>query len=281
MKRSTRRTLFYLSIVLFSVISYVVLLYAQGYQYSFTDKRFVRTGAIAIKVNTSATVLLDGVAVKTTSFLANNASLDGLLPGNYLVSVQEKGYSVWQKKVKVEQGFVQDFGHVMILPQTDGDKVAVRTEIRNLLYSPTPTPTPTPTAPTVSPSKTPAPTKKPTPSPAPTPDQTAPYFIASSSLYVQGASGPKRLAPGITKVFPSPDGEKISWYSDGRVWVYWLSNTDYQPYHKAGDLVLLNRFSYPVMSLAWFRDSDHLAVDAGNFKVIELDTRGGTNIINF
>lgn len=275
MKRSTRRAIFYFSIILFVAVSYVVLLYAQGYQYSFTSRRFIRTGAISLKVNTSATVLLDGVAVKTTSFLTDSASVDSLLPGTYTISVQEKGDSVWQKNVTVQEGFVQDFSHVMILPQTGADKVSVRTEIQNLLYPPAPSPTPAPTG------TVPARTPRATPTPLTTLDLTAPYYIKSGSLYAQTNGTAAVIASGISKVFPSDDGKKIAWFKDGKLWVYWLSDTDYQPYHHAGDVVLLGKFSYPVKAAAWFRDSDHLAVDAGNYKVIELDNRGGTNIINF
>jgi len=285
MTKKMRRVLFYCALVLFLAVSYVVLLYAQGYQYSFSDGRFVRTGAISLKVNTEASILLDGEVVKGTSFLGNNASIDALLPGSYIVAVEKDGYSKWQKKVVVEEGFVQDFSNVLILPQAGADQDNVRSEIQNLLYPPIPTPTPA-GSPGTTPKVTSRPTPPPKPTASPTPDQTAPYFLDGDALYVQGGLGPERIASNVKKVVRSNDGQKIAWISNNQLWVYWLSNSGYQPYRVAGDIMLLARFPNPIKTLVWFRDSDHLALDAslagqGGLKVVEIDTRGGINIINF
>ena len=291
----TRRIIFYLAIIVFFAISYVVLLYAQGYKYSFSDRRFIRTGAIYLNVNTNAHVLLDGQMVQTTSFIANTASIDTLLPGTYTVGVQKEGYSVWQKKVTVMEGFVQDFSHVLILPQTDPDQENIRREIQNLLHPPIPSPTlpilsPTPSGLQNRGSSIPQSNSKSNlrgigikllPNPSPTPDTTAPYFLNGKLLYVQGENGPTQIATNVTAVVRSDDGRKIAWIADKQIWVYWLSDTDYQPIHHAGDIILLSRSIYPVKALVWFKDSDHLALDADGLKIIEIDTRGGTNIINF
>ena len=276
MTRATRRIIFYCAIIVFFAVCYVVLLYAQGYKYSFSDHRFIRTGAIYLKVNTDATVLLNGKVQKTTSFLTNSAGLDSLLPGAYTVAVQKDGYSSWQKKAEVQEGFVQDYSRVMILPQVGSDHDTVKQEVRDLLYPPLSSPNPSPNA-----TKTPKPTPTPVPSPSPTPDLTAAYFVQAGGLYVQGASGPERIATNVVKVIPSDDGQKIAWFTDGQLWVYWLNDTNYQPYHKAGDRLLLNRSAYVVKAAAWFRDNDHIAFDAGGLKVIELDDRGAPNIISF
>ncbi len=275
MTRATRRIIFYCAIIIFLAVTYVVLIYAQGYSYSFSERRFIRTGAIYIKVNTDATVLLNGAVTKTTSFLSNSAGLDGLLPGTYTVGVQKQGYSSWQKKVEVQEGFVQDFSRIIILPLTGDDRNNVRKEIQDLLYPVLVSPTPT-----VSATATPKPTPTPKPSPTPTPDQTAPYFILNGSLYVQGAQGSERIAANVIKVIPSEDGQKIAWFTGGQLWVHWLNDTDYQPYHKAGDSLLLARFAYPIKAAAWFRDNDHIVFDANGFKVIEIDNRSAPNIIN-
>jgi len=287
MTRTTRRILFFIALLFFFGASYIVLLYAQGYEYDFDESRFIRTGAIAIKANTQAHVLLDGTVVETTSFLTNTASLDTIAPGKHTISVQKEGYSVWQKNVVVEEGFVQDFGRVLILPQAGSDKDEVKREIRELLYPPTPVPTPTASAvASVSPTpkKTPLPAKTPAVSttPSPTPDQSGPYFMNGDALYVQAPAGPTRVATGVSLVVPSQDGRKIAWMTDNnQIWVYWLSDTEYQPYRKAGDIVLLVRSAYPVKNLTWFRGNDHIAFDAGGLKVAEIDNRDKVNIINF
>ncbi len=287
MTRTTRRILFYIAIAIFLGASYIVLLYAQGYQYSFSEKQFVRSGAIYLKANTTARVLIDGKEVTNTSFLGNSASIDGLLPATHNLSVQKDGYSVWQKKVTVVAGFVEDFTRIMILPQIGEDKENVKREILTLLYPPTPSPTPTPSpeasAGKATPTKkpTPKPTPSPSPSPTPTPNRNGPYYLENGSLYVRAEDGFVRIAGEVKGATLSDDNQKIAWFSDGQIWVYWFSDTNYQPVRHAGDIALITRFNSPIKALQWFRDEDHLAIDAGGFKVVEIDTRPGLNIINF
>lgn len=283
MTRTTRRILFYIAAAIFLAAAYIIVLYAQGYQYNFSTGKFVHSGAIYLKVNTSANVLIDGKGAGNTSLLGNSASIGSLLPAVHMVSVQKQGWSVWQKKVTVTAGFVEDYTHVMLLPQTGEDKANVKTEIHNLLYPPTPTPSPTRSPlPTPTSKKLPKPTPTPVSTPSPTPDHSGAYYIDNGSLFVRGSDGAYvRIAEDVTTAVMSDDSQKLSWFSAGQLWVYWFSDTNYQPFHHAGDIALVTRFNYPIKAAAWFRDNDHIAVDAGGLKVIEIDTRGGLNIINF
>ncbi len=283
MTRTTRRILFYCSITLFIGVSYIVLVYAQGYQYSFSEGKFIRSGALYVKANTSASVLLNGKVKDSTSLLGNSASIGGLLPGMYTISIQKEGWSLWQKKVTIKAGFVEDFSHIMLLPQTGQDKENVRKEIYDLLYPVVVSPSMSP-SPSRSPSPTPKktkPTPTPSPTPLPTPDTSKPYYIDKGSLYVNVSDGPAlRIAGNVTAV-ESDDGQKLAWFSDGQIWVYWFNDSGYQPVHHAGDIALVAHFNYPIKAIHWFRGNDHIALDAGGLKVIEIDTRPGLNVINF
>ncbi len=282
MTRTTRRILFYCAILLFIGISYIVLVYAQGYQYSFSQGKFIRSGALYLNVNTSANVLINGKLKTSTSLLGNSASVGGLLPGTYTVSVQKDGWSVWQKKFTIVAGFVEDFNHVMLLPQTGQDKENVRKEIHDLLYPVIASASARP-SPSHSPSLTPKtkPTPKPSPTPSPTPDISNPYFIENSSLYVNIPEPAVKLADNITIASLSDDNQKLAWFSGGQLWVYWLKDTNYQPVHHAGDVALIAHFNNPIKAIHWFRDNDYIALDAFGLKVVEIDTRPGLNIINF
>ncbi len=166
---------------------------------------------------------------------------------------------------------------MMLLPQTTDDRATVHTEIQNLLYPPTPLPTPTPS---VTPKKTPRPTPTPSPTPSPTPDRNAEWFIDGTTLYVQGSDAPEAIASNVARAMLSEDGQKLMWSTGSQIWVYWLHDQGDQPFHKAGDMATVGRMSHVIQAVAWFRDSDHIVVDAGGFKVIEIDTRGGQNIVN-
>jgi len=275
MTLTTRRILFYCAIVIFIGVSYVVLIYAQGYKYSFNEQQFIRTGALYLKINTSASILVNNKPVASTSLLGNSASVGGLLPATYTVNVQKEGWSVWHKKITITAGFVEDFSHIMILPQIGQDKENVRQEIHDLLY-------PVVASSSISPSPSPTSKKiKSTPTPSLTPDKTKPYYMDNGSLYVNTTDGSAvRIAGNVTAV-PSDDGQKLAWFSDNQLWVYWFTDTNYQPVHYAGDVALVAHFTYPIKTIRWFRDSDHIALDASGFKIIEIDTRPGLNIINF
>lgn len=283
MTRNTRRILFFCATALFMGVSYIVLVYAQGYQYSFSEGRFIRSGALYVNVNTSASIFVDGKLEASTSLLGNSASVGGLLPDSYIVSVRKEGWSMWQKKVTIVAGFIEDFNNIMLLPQIGQDKENVRKEIYDLLY-------PAVASSSISPSpllsSSPKPKTKtkttPTPTPLPTPDKTRPYYIDNGSLYVNISDGPAiHLGNNITTAFPSNDNQKLAWFDGGQLWVYWFTDTNYQPVHYAGDIALIANFSHPIKTIGWFRDNDHIALDASGIRVIEIDTRPGLNIINF
>jgi len=77
----------------------------------------------------------------------------------------------------------------------------------------------------------------------------------------------------------SNDGKKIAWWNDNELWVMWLNDMDYQPYKKSGEKELITRFSTKIKNAAWFRDNDHIVVDSDGYKVVEIDKRGGLNIV--
>jgi hypothetical protein len=74
----------------------------------------------------------------------------------------------------------------------------------------------------------------------------------------------------------------VLYWTRNELWVSWERATDYQPYRAAGDRELIARWSVPIARAAWFRDRDHIVVDLGiTYRVLETDTRGGTNIVRF
>src|SRR3989304_4599346 len=270
MTKQTKRALFYSAAVIFVLLSYVIILYAQGYKYSFSEARFFRTGSIFVKGNEDAKVYLNDKFLNSTSFFGNSYAISGLLPGQYTVRLQKDNFSSWQKKVPVEEGLVSDYSRILLLPKSGDKAVALKKEITELLY-PSPKPGSKP-APKPSPSKTPA--------PSPVPVSTEPFYVKNGVLFKNMENGEtERLAYLVAGFVVSPDGKKITWWNENELWVMWLSDTDYQPYRKAGDKELITKFSVKINNAAWFRDSDHIVVDSSGYKVIELDKRGGLNIV--
>ncbi len=282
MTKRTKRILFYSAVAIFALLSYVVILYAQGYKYSFSEAEFFRTGSIYVKVNEDAKVYLDGKFLNSTSFFGNSYTISGLLPKQYTVRLERDDFSSWQKKVVVEEGLVNDYSRILLLPASGEAKENLRVEIKDILY-PTPKPTPTP-SPSVKPTPKPSPSKTPTPSPV----SVEPFYIKNGVLFKNMDNGEtERLAYLVAGFAVSPDSKKLAWWNESELWVIWISDTDYQPYHKAGDKEMIMKFSSKIKKAAWFRDSDHVVVDSGpstnsgqaGYKVLEIDKRGGLNLI--
>ncbi len=275
MTKTTKRWLFYSAVVIFALLSYVVILYAQGYKYSFSEAKFFRTGAIFVKANEGADVYMNGKFLDSTSFFGSSYSIRGLLPGQYMILLQKDNFSSWQKKVSVEEGLVNDYSRILILPKSGNEAMALKKEVIDLLY-PTPKLTPTP-SPSVKSTPKPLPSKTPTPTPIPA--STDPFYIKNGVLFKNMENGEtERLAYFVAGFAISPDGKKLTWWNKNELWIMWLSDTDYQPYHKAGDKDLITTFSTKIKNASWFRDSDHIVVDSNGYKVVEIDKRGGLNI---
>lgn len=258
MTKRAKKLLFYSAVVVFLFLSYTAILYARGYKYSFDDQKFVRTGAINLDVNTGANIYFDDEFAGTTSFLGNSFSRGGLLPGQYAVRITKDGYTTWQKKISVQEGFLIDFPKIMILPETEEERERLIKEIEFILY------------PSLSPS--------PSPSLTPTPQIKEPLYIKNKKLYSSAKLEP--IANNVVGFTISQGGNKLAWWNgDNEVWVTWLGDSNYQPYHKKDDVLLITRFSTKIKRIDWFPDEDHILIDSLGYKIIEIDTRGGINII--
>lgn len=286
MDRNKRRTLFILITVVFFIVSYITLLYAQGYKYSFKDNKFIRTGALYLKTNTDADVFLNGKPIKRTSFFGSSVSIGGLLPGNYSVKASRVGYSSWQKVVTIQEGLLSDYSRILLLSKKEEDVTAMKKGITLLLYptpSLTPNPTPSKTAiPNPRRPPTPPPAGGPTPSPSvpPTSQPATPFSLENGFLTWRAGGAITTIASSALDYSVSPDNKKLLWWNTYEAWVYWLDNTNYQPHHQKGDTLLINRFSAPIKKGGWYPDDDYIVIDAANyFTILEIDTRGGVNSI--
>lgn len=275
MTKRTKRLLFYSAVVVFALLSYVIILYAQGYKYSFSEAKFFRTGSIFVKANEDAKVYIGDKFLSSTSFFGNSYTINGLLPGEYTVILQRDNFTSWQKKISVEEGLVREFSKILLLPSDETSKQELKKEIQLLLYPPVES------SPTVSsaPSKTPKPTSTLTPTPVTT-QNSEPFYIKSFVLYRTINSKPVPISSGVAGFDISPDGQKIVWWNtNNEVWVIWLSDINYPPYKKTGDKEFILRFPETIKNAAFFRGNDYIVVDSSGYKVIEIDKHGGLNLI--
>lgn len=226
-----------------------MILYAQGYKYSFSEGKFQRTGAVALKANTGAKVFLDDELQGDTSFFGNTYSVDRLLPGAYKITVQKDNYSSWQKTAIVEEGFVADFPNILLLPEEGEEEQKLFDEV-GLLFK-----------------------------------ESGLSNKASWSAEILSFEIPN----DIEGFRLSENKNKLAWWTNNEIWILWLNDQNYQPFYRKGDKELITRFAQPIQNVVWFRGEDHLVLeleahDSKNrpysvYKVIELAKRGGLNII--
>lgn len=279
MTKAAKRTLFFGAIALFLVLSPIIIFYAQGYKYSFSDGRFYSTGTVALKVNTGANVYLDNEFMGDTSFLGNAFSIDGLLPGKYEIFIQKDNFSSWRKEVEIKENLLTDFSKILILPLVGKERDELILEIEEIFSKqaetmPVPTPTPSPT-----------PRSRTSPSPTVTPFYEDPFVLEKDILYHNTSGVLVELATNVVGILPSFNKDKVAYWTNNGVWVIWISDQNYQPIHKKGDRELIANFELPINGLAWFRGEDHLVVRFSDtsykYSVTEIDTRGGVNAVVF
>lgn len=249
MTKKTKRWLFYSAVAVFFLLSCAAILYAQGYKYSFSENKFLRTGAISLKVNRSAKIFLNDELQGNTSFFNSAYSVDRLLPEKYRLTVQENNYSTWQKTALVEEGFVVDFPNILILPEEGEEEQKLFEEV-GLLFEKLELPK-----------------------------------ISSKSM----GEIPVEIIKNAKGFRLSENENKIAWWTSNEIWVLWLTDQNYQPFYKKGDQELVTRFSTIIQNATWFRGEDHIVLELERFdsknrpysiyQVIETDKRGGVNIV--
>lgn len=277
MKKRTRRGLFWFAVLLFIGSSWIIIRYAEGYKYDFGTNHFVRTGAFSVSANTDAKLFVNDRLVGSLSLIRHDGGQDRLLPGTYTIRLVRDGWSSWRKDIIIQEGLLTDFPSVLILPTDESSQQDLQQEIAQDIHgSFTLRSTPLPTV-----SPTPSPSPKPHRTPSPTPEvQIGTWLLRGTQLFNTAAS-PSLVAEQVLGFAPIDGNARVFWWTRNELWVLWVRSTDYQPYHVAGDRELVSRWSVPILGAAWFRDRDHIVVDLGSsgYRVLELDTRGGLNII--
>lgn len=259
LSRGFRRGFFGIAVLVFAAASYIFILYAQGFSFSFENRAFVLTGALTLDANEQVNVIIDGEYAGSTSVLTHEFNKGRMLPGTYTVYLEREGYSEWSKSVMIQEGLVTDFPNILVLSLDEERASRSRGDIEDALEDSYPSLTPSPTT-----------------TPSPTPEPVLDYELVRGVLTMQE----QELGTGVRGYQESPDGEKVMWWTRNEVWVMWLQNTDYQPFRMGGDTEAITRLSTAIDRAAFWPSSHHIAIRSGtSYRVVELDTRGGTNII--
>lgn len=106
-----RRLIFYALLMLFIIAAPLLLAYATGYRWSFTQRRIVKIGAISLQsIPSGASITLNGNLHKTRT----PSLITDLTPGRYNVALEREGYHRWEKTLTVEDEKTS-FAHAAVL----------------------------------------------------------------------------------------------------------------------------------------------------------------------
>ncbi len=259
MTRKTRFILFIISICLFLVISYGVVLYALGYQYDTTLRTFLKTGAFQIESNFDGDVYVNNSFAGKTSFLNSKFSMARLLPRSYAVRLEREDFQTWTKDIRIESGRYAEYPRVVLIanePKVESfasvslntiltmgfanDKLIVRGTRQAIAFD----------------------------------NKTA------SASFLPLVVADQRIASASTRI--APDRQKEIVLTPSTISIRWLTDASYQPYRNAGEQVVILKTTQKINQVLWYRDSNHLLVLSGDrLQLVEIDTRGVPNIVNF
>lgn len=109
------------SIVGFFVVAGAwLLVYSFGYRVDWQTLQISQTGGLYIKTSPKITdVFLDGENTnKKSGLLSTGIFIQNLFPRIYQLKIAKEGYFDWSKKVQIEPSLVNNFSHVILLPQS-------------------------------------------------------------------------------------------------------------------------------------------------------------------
>jgi len=132
-----RKFFFYFLAVVFLFLGPVVVAYSFGYRLDFKTGLIEKTGGIFLKSNVSnASVFLNGLFEKETSFISGGVLLPEIYPGTYLVRIEKGGFSPWSKPVQVEPELVTEIRNILLIPEPLISATSTKEEIALISQKP-------------------------------------------------------------------------------------------------------------------------------------------------
>ena len=276
------------SFLIFFILSYLIVLYAYGYQFDFKNLKWVETGGLLVKANIDGVrIYIDGQLKGKTSFLSNTFVEKNLLPGKYELKIQKDGFSILNKVVEIKSGEASQLANLYL---------AGTEEISGYIENSKPI------------------------------EKNQDYFIdktdgllyrerenekiekiSSESVYIKKFSlkilqeniylaSRDSKAPGVfllnskgqwleiyslptNNLILSPDSRKLAIVGPDEITVLWLKDDNGPPYFRKNHQELILKISEKIKEVFWFKTGWHLVylTESGQTYFVEVDGTGGRN----
>jgi len=132
MTRRTRRTVFYVLVVLFVFVGSGVVLYADGWRIDLATFHTEKVGGVYVRAfPQNASITLDETSIPNQSnFLSHGTLISNLFPKNYTLGLKLPGYDAWKENADVAPSLVVEMKYAVLVPQA-GIAVATTSDIVN------------------------------------------------------------------------------------------------------------------------------------------------------
>ncbi len=288
MSKKARSLILIVSFLAFFILSYLIVLYAYGYQFNFKNLEWIKTGGLLVKANIDgAGVYIDGQLKGKTSFLSNTFVEKNLLPGKYELKIEKNGFSVLNKIIEIKSGEASQLANLYL---------AEAEEINGFIEKSEPI------------------------------KEDTKYFInktdgllyrgqegekiekiSSESVYIKNFSlkilqediylaSRDSKAPGVfllnsegqwleiyslpaNDLILSPDSRKLAVVGPNEITVLWLKDDNGPPYFRKNHQELVLRIKEKIKEAFWFKTGWHLVylTESGEAYFVEVDGTGGRN----
>ncbi len=108
-----RRILFYLFVLIYLVVCPLLILYSFGYIFNPAKNKISQTGLLRVATAPSQAEIFLG---RRRYRYKTPATINGLISGNYTLSIRLKGYRPWEHAVSIEEGKATVFENVLLIP---------------------------------------------------------------------------------------------------------------------------------------------------------------------
>ncbi|MDP2927079.1 MAG: hypothetical protein Q8N65_03035 [bacterium] len=108
------------------------------------------------------------------------------------------------------------------------------------------------------------------------------FLLAESPESIRGNEKTKsfvEISESIRDFKISPDKEKLAYFNNSEISIYFLKERVEQPQKKAGDRILLARFSQKISQLYWLNNDYLIFVVGDKIKISEIDDRDQPNVV--
>ncbi len=292
MTKKIRRIFLLSALTIFLLITPCLLAYSWGYAFSWQEKKPVLTGSFYFKsVPSKAQIYLNGKFKKNTPGLISR-----LLPQKYQVEIKKQNYQSWQKELEIKTGLVTEARNILLIPQ----QIPVETILSSLpddfnleeyLADPDDQTAYYLQKPSYIVYKTNRQkTFEEQLNLSPLPEAEYQIIFNGDQVAVLNDQGElylfnrekqnfELISQQIKNAQFSPSNDKLLYYSNSELWVYYLSEDTSQPRKQTGQKELITRLSQEIKQAVWYRPTEHHIIFSApqETKIIELDGRFNRN----